>query len=61
MGSLLLTHREPLTTHVWQHVCLVMGERAALALHGSYTEAVDVRSSADTGRLLQVRQESPTL
>lgn len=59
MGSLLLTLREPLTTHVWHHVCLVLGERPALALHGSYTEAVDVKSSADTGWLLQVRRWSP--
>lgn len=60
VGSLLLAHRHPLTTHVWQHVCLVMGERPALTLHGNYTETVDVKDSADKG-MLRVRQESSTL
>ncbi|KAK8407466.1 hypothetical protein O3P69_002186 [Scylla paramamosain] len=52
VGSLLLTHRRPLETHAWHHLCLVVGQHLELAMQGNYTADVDVKLSGDSEQLL---------
>ncbi|MPC38749.1 hypothetical protein E2C01_032262 [Portunus trituberculatus] len=61
LGSLLLTHRRPLMTHAWHHLCLVVGQHLEFAMQGNYTADADVEISGNTEQLLLQVSQRPII